>query len=84
MNKNVLKIMERVINDRRSFAGGDEIAAAIMDALDAVGFAVVPLEPTKAMIDAGLESDGACRCDLLVGYIYIVYRDMIAAWVGKE
>lgn len=51
----------------------DDCAAAIVAAIDAAGFAVMPKEPTEAMMSA---LNGYAQC---AGYVEEGYRAMIAA-----
>jgi hypothetical protein len=61
-------------DERREVGGRDvEVAAAILAALDSAGLAVVPVEPTRKMIDA---LNGYAQC---AGYIEEGYRAMVAA-----
>lgn len=56
-------------------------ADAVMRMLQAEGFAVVPLTPNDAMIDAGVEAIGSGKIRP-EDHVRFVYSDMIAA--GKK
>ena len=51
----------------------DRVARLALAALDAAGLAVVPVEPTRKMIDA---LNGYAQC---IGYVEEGYRAMLAA-----
>jgi hypothetical protein len=52
------------------------VADAILAAMEAWGYAVVPLEPTPEMIDAGWDSGGG---DIPRSWLATPYRAMLAA-----
>jgi hypothetical protein len=62
---------ETVMSDR--VRGWNDFAQAALTALEALGLAGVPREPTEAMLDAGYAVDGGVVC------VEQIYRAMLAA-----
>ncbi len=55
------------------------VAAAALAAIEAQGFAIVPVEPTEAICDAGTDYLEGAGCNPLSEDAERVYRAMIAA-----